>query len=61
MFKVLYFLKLILSLLSKTTIFHLLCVLDHFYTHYASNMFQYLVFIFDQVLEKSIFHVEVGF
>jgi len=54
-FKVLYLSKLILSLLSKTSIFYLLCVLNHFHTHYASNVFQYLVFIFEQVLEKKWF------
>ena len=41
-----------MSLLSKTSIFHLLCVLGYFYTHYTSNVFQYLVFVFEQVLKK---------
>ena len=45
-------------LLSKISIYHLLCVLDSIHTHYASNMFQYLVSIFEQVLKKFGFHLE---
>ena len=54
--------KFILELIvKKTSLFHLLCVLDHFHTHHASNVFQYLILYLYKFIEKSDFHIEVGF
>ena len=38
-----------------------ICVLDSIYTHYASNIFQYLIFVFIQVYRQIDFHFKVGF
>jgi len=34
-------------------------VLDSIHTQYVSNVFQYYVFVFIQVLEKTVFHFKI--
>jgi len=35
------------------------CVLDSIHTQYASNVFQCHIFVFIQVLEKTVFHFKI--
>ena len=53
--------KLILKFIVKNKDISLLCVLDSIHTQYASNVFQYLIFIFIQVLKKSVFYFKSYF
>ena len=40
---------------------YLICILDSIHIQYASNVFQYHIFVFIQVLEKTVFHFKVWF
>ena len=54
-FKFCFYQNLFWFLLSKTSIYHLLCVLDSIHIHNALNVFQYLIFVFIQVYRKIRF------
>ena len=60
-FKFYFYQNLFWYLLSKTRIYHLPYVLNSIHTHYASKVFKYLIFVFEQVLGKIRFSFEVCF
>ena len=60
-FGVLYLIKPIFGFHVKNIDILCTCVLDSIHTLYASNMFQYFVFLFIQAWEKSDFHFKVCF
>ena len=60
-FGVLYLNKTYFRFYVKNIDISITCVLDSIHTQYASKVFQYHVFIFIQVWEKSNFHFKVWF
>ena len=38
---------------------YLICILDSIHIQYTSKLFQYHVFVFRQVLEKTVFHFKI--
>ena len=59
LFRVLYLNKTYFGFHVKNIDISITCVLDSIHAQYASNMFQYHVFVFIQVLEKTDFHLKI--
>ena len=45
--------------MSKILLYIFICILDYIYIQHASMLFQYHVFVFGCVLEKSDFHFKI--